>query len=378
MRAIQGLLATALFGITTAANAAPVDFGMSIQGRAGYGSNPHLVQDDNPGSLLVGIRLAPQVQTRTETSATSLTGYYDYTHYTRRYGHSDSLGIDARHEQRFSPTLSGNIHAGYVDSFNTLFGPIDTIDEVTIGQRQRVVSGDAGLSYQPNARETWDISGYGSRAFYPNADQQLSDYTNYGGGLGYSRAINDSTSLGARFGFGRYDSRSFADTTSYQPSLTIKQRLSGSWSLDAHVGVILERSTFAGAHFSSTSFGFGANLCRRVPRSTLCFEASRDTSPSGLGGLRTDLRGTASIDYKLTDRSTVRASATYGRSDSTGFSLASDQDYGVARGEYSHRLTERISIGASVDYRLQKIEGFRNAHAVAGAVNITTLIGRMN
>ena len=378
MKAIHGFLATALLGITTAANAAPVEFGMSIQGRAGYGSNPHLVQDDNPGSLLVGIRLAPQIRTRTETSTTSLSGYYDYTHYTRRYGHSDSLGIDARHEQQFSPTLSGNVHAGYVDSFNALFGPLDAIDEVTIGQRQRVVSGDAGLSYQPNARDTWDISGYGSSAFYPNADQRLSDYTNYGGGLGYSRVLNGSTSIGARFGIGRYDSRFFADTTSYQPSLTIKQRLSATWALDAHVGMILQRSAFAGTHFSSNSVGFGANLCRTAPRSTLCFEASRDTSPSGLGGLRTELRGTASIDYKLTDRSSIRASATYGRSDSSGFSQAANQDFGVVRGEYNYRLTERISIGGSLDYRLQKIEGFRNAHAVAGAVNVTTQIGRMN
>jgi hypothetical protein len=377
MKRLLPVFATAVFGFTAAAHAAPVDFGMSIQGRAGYGSNPFLAEEDNPGALLVGIRLAPEIRTRTETSTSTLSGFYDYTHYTRRYSHSDTLGIDATHQQAFSPTLSGNIHAAYIDSLNALYGPIDSIDEVAIGRRQRIVSGDAGFTYQPNARETWSLNGRGSHASYPGSDSEFSGYDTYGGDIGYSRALSSATSVGARFAVTRYDSRHFADTTSYQPSLTLTQRLSSTWTLNGHVGVILQRVSFGGATSRSTSIGFGANLCRQAPRSTLCFEASRDTAPSGLGGLRTETRGSATFDYKLTERSTLSGSVIYGHSKAGNFLMLGDQDYGVARGEYSHRLTERLSIGASLDYRLQKYAGAGTRHAVAGALNITAQIGRL-
>ena len=378
MKTIPALFATALFGVTTAASAAPVDFGLTVQGRVGYGSNPHLVEDDNAGALLAGIRLAPQIQTRTATSTSTLSGYYDYTGYTGRYSHSDSFGVNARHEQMFSPTLSGDIYAGYIDSFNALFEPLDAIDEVTIGRRQRAVSGGGGLVYTPNGRDTWSVSGYGSHTFYPSNDPRISDYTTYGGTLGYSRLLSEATSVGVQFAVRQYDSELYSHSTSYQPSLTLRHRLSSSWTVDGHVGAIFQRSGFAGLSSHSTSLGFGANLCRQVPRSTLCFGGSRDTMPSGLGGLRTDTRATASFDYKLSERSSISTSATYGHSESASFLALTDQDYGIVRGAYNHRLTERLSIGATLDYRLQKYEGRRRLNAVAGALNITARFGRVN
>jgi len=378
VKAAYGLIATLLLGAATTTAAAPVELGMTVQGRVGYGSNPYLAEDDNPGSLLAGIRISPELTTRTATSTSSLSGYYDYTRYARRYGHTDTLAIDARHKQQFSPTLSGNIHAGYLDSLNALFGPIDTVDEAAIGRRQRIASGDFSLTYQPNARDNWDILGNISHAHYPGEVSRLSDYTNYGGGIGYSRAFSENTRIGARFTVGRYDSDAFADTTSYQPSLTLRQRLGSNWTLDGRIGAIFQHTSLAGLHYNSTSLGFGATLCRQVPRYTLCFDGSRDTSPSGLGGLRTETRGSASFNYTLSERSNVSLSATYGHSKTGGFSNEPDQDFGVVRAEYTRRLTERISIGGSVDYRHQRYEGIRKVHAVAGALNITAQIGRMH
>lgn len=376
-------LGTVALAIALPARAAPIYASAQVQAHVGYGSNPYLVEDDSSGSLLAGIRLMPQLTTRTATSESSLSGFYDYTGYTKRYGHSDAYGVDARHSQQFSERLSGNIHAGFVDSLNSVYGATDVADEVTLGRRQRRFGGDFGLTYQPSERDQFTLVGQIWRATYPgrNGSTSLSPYTDYGATASYMRALSDRTRVGVSLGVDRYESRYYGDTTSILPSIVLDQRLGTDWRLNAHAGAILNRTTFGSFTDRRTTIGFGAKLCKENPRYLLCVEGSRDNAPSGLGGLRTDTHGVVSLDYKLSERSSANGSLAYGHSSTRstigGPSLGLlNQDYLNANAGYSYRLTERISIGGTGSYLYRKFEGRGTAHGVSGALTVTASFGR--
>jgi len=374
----RGLLLLSTLAAGTPALAAPVDFGLQVQGRLGYGTNPYLAQDNDAGSLLGGIRLTPQLSTHTATSSTALSGYYDYTGYTRLYDHSDAFGGDLRHQQQFSAKWSGTAHVGYSDTLNALFSPTEIVDEATLGRRQRRLVGDFSLAYQPTARDQWTVQGNASRATYPGAVQGfgLSDYNEYGGSFGYMRQFSEQTRLGLQMGVDRLDSKLYADTTSFQPTILLEQKFNGAWKLTAHVSAIIQRVELGSYSSTSTTAGFGAKLCKEVPRYNLCVEGVRDTAPSGLGGLRTDTHGTASFNYRLTERSNLNLTGTYGRSNAGEFTDTPDQDYANAEASYNYSLNSRVSVGGSLSYLWRRYQEFGTAQGFAGSLTVTASFGR--
>lgn len=360
------------------AGAATLDFSGTIGARAGYGTNPFLVPGVTDGSILGGVTIAPQLIRSTAVSATVLSGQYDRDIYATRYDPSDSLTVDLRHRQQINAQLIGNAHVGFQSSVSSPIGsefdPTVT-DALTIGRRSRRLTGDAGFDWQPNARDSYTGAITATRATY--AGRTASNYDQYGANLSFLRAINARTSVGARVNASRTNSRGASDSTAYQPSLSLQQVLSAAWTFRGSIGAIFQRTSEAGLSDSSISIGFQGSLCGRYPRYSVCLDASRQTAPSGIGGLRTDLQIGFQFDYTFSEASRLNASASYIDSKARSTVPAPDQRFIQAQLDYQHDLTQRLSVGIGERYQSRTFQGQSQARSISVNINARWRFGRL-
>jgi hypothetical protein len=385
---VRLLFAALLALLLPAAAQADVTWGGTAEARVGYGTNPFLYDNSNAGSGLIGFTLAPQVDWREPTATTVLSGSYNRDQYFSKYGHADDYGVDLRRTQQFSSKLSGTAHAGYFSSISGLLSPFynnivsqpGTIDSLAVGARQKRVFGDVGLDYQPNARDAFSVTGVAEHDSYSRFFG--GNYTYVGGTGSYSRAIDARTRVGVQLVGGESFSRAYPDTASIQPAATLQRKLSAHWTFKGSLGAIIELERTGGRSRTRVTPGFSASLCDDHPRLSLCATASRQTAPSGLGGLRRETQFGVEGTYRLTERSRVTGSVVAGRSDTDDPVLVDrvaygNQRYVFARVSYQRDLSRRLAAGASGFFQQRSGGGLRNIHALAITFNLTAKFGHL-
>jgi len=435
-----GLLALAflasLLGLQPV-RAAGLEWGATVQGRVGYGSNPFLDQRGNAGTGLVGATVAPVLRWREPTAVTELSGSYNRNQYFSRYGNADDYTIDLRRNQQVSAKLSVNAHVGYFSSISggllspyydagpAVTGPVGvdagtiggslntgagglgavggalgsgsvpsgfasgpviinpgTVDRLAVGARQRRLSGDAGFNWQPTARDNIHASVLAERDTFTRFG---GDYDYLSANAGYLRTLDARTSVGFDVTVGRVYSRAFPDSSSVQPSVTVQRRVGARWTLNAGVGAIIASQRGDGEIRRRTTVtpGFNASLCGEYPRASVCLSASRTAAPSGIGGLRRQTQFGVNGTFRLTERSRLIGAATYGISDSGNAVLINGVRYGnqrfaLARLDYQRDLSRRISAGVGGSYQARSGAGLSDVHALAITFNLTARLGRLS
>jgi len=331
----------------------------------------------------------------TSLGQTILSAGYDRAEYLSHYGKSDSISADLRQTQQLSERLKGSAHVGYLNSLNPFIGNLNQpdptvptqpgidplLDGLTVGQRTRSFNADADLDWTPSAIESVSVGGNYSRSTYGrrNVGSGLplaSDYSSYGGNVSYMRAFGARTKLGLQFVANHTDSGLYGTSTSYQPNLIVQRTLSQYWSFNGSIGGIFQN---AGGLINSTShsLGFNAALCGTYPRISTCFTASRSTSSSGVGGLRSDLRFGTTFGYRINQRSRISANASYSDSKTgTGLIANVSQKFGQTGVDYTRDLNQRISIGFGGRYQWRSLALTGTAHAFSGTVNLSAQFGR--
>lgn len=388
MKTLRILIAALLALLAPAIARADVTWGGTVEGRVGYGSNPYLYYDRAGGSGLVGFTLAPEVDWKQATATTVLSGAYNRDQYFTHYDHAEDYNVDLRRTQQFSSKLSGTAHAGYFSSISGLLSPYyDTIvvqptsvDSLAVGTREHRIYGDAGLQYTPNARDAFSVTGTVIRDDFQHFG---GDYTYVGGTGSYSRAIDAKTRVGVELIGGQTYSKAFPDSSSVQPAATLERKLSAHWTFNGSLGAIIERERYAGRNHTTVTPGFTAALCDKQSRLDLCLTASRQSAPSGIGGLRRETQFGASATYRLNERSRITASGAYGFSDADARILIDnvsygDQRYAFARLNYQRDLSRRLSAGASGYYQSRSGSGLPNIHALAITFNLTARFGHIS
>ncbi len=395
------LLAALLALLLPAAAQADVTWGGTVEGRVGYGTNPFLYDNTNTGSGLAGFTLAPEVDGRQSTAKTVLSGSYNRDQYFSHYGHADDFNVDLRRTQQIDPKLTGTAEVGYFSSISGLLSPYyDTIlvqpgaavqpgagvqpgavDALAVGTRQHRIYGDAGLDYQPNARDAFSVSGAAERDTF--ARFFGGDYTYVGGTGSYSHVLDARTRVGVQIIGNETFSRAYPDTRSIEPAATLQRKLSAHWTFNGSLGAIIEHERIAGRSRTRLTPGFSASLCDDQSRLELCLTASRQTAPSGIGGLRREAQFGANATYRLNERSRITASAVYGISDADARVLIDgvaygDQRYAFARINYQRDLNRRLSAGASGYYQQRSGGGLPNIHALAITFNLTAKFGHLS
>ena len=371
----------AILGIAGTASAAPATY-FSAFGTltGGYSSNPFL-EDDPRGSATLGLTIDPQLQIASATGTTTIAGDFSRVEYLGHSEHSRSYSASLSQVQQLSTTLSANGSATYIDSTSALLQPFEAdappdVDILSSRQRVRTVSLGGGLNWQPSTVDTFGVNGSYSHSSYPGSGDLYSSYTSYGATGSYSHTFSERTSVGASLGVTRTTSKLYPDATIYQPNLTLKQRINAYWTLDGSVGVIIQDSVFAGHHDRSTSLGFNADLCGTYPRLTLCFLASRNTSASGYGGVRTQTSISTNGTYTLDEHSRVSGNAGYTKDVSDGEFGPPSLSYAQASATYDRDLSKTLGIIATAGYQRRMYHQLGTADGVSASLGLRVKLGR--
>ena len=366
--------------------AEPFVFSGVISGGVGYATNPFLRSGNgdggDAGSALVSVSVAPRLTRTTPRGRTVVSGVYSREEYLRRYGASENAQANLGHTEQLSERLSVNGNVGYSTSTNPLIGAnldrdlpddVNVSDPLNIGRRSKRLSGNAGLQWQPSDLDSFNVGVNASHSSYKGSTLAR-DFDQYGGQLGYSRAVDARTRVGVQLAATQVENTIYPNTSSLQPAVTLQRQLSTIWAFNGNLGVILQHVDGGG---NSTSLGFGASLCGTYPRTSVCATANRSSSASGLGGLRTSLEFGATLRHELTERSRISAYASY--QDSKAQQLL---NFGVnkarvlqTRVDYGRDLSERITVGVGGRYQNRKFTQ-RSADSLAGTINISAKIGR--
>ena len=382
MRRLGGA-ALALLSVAPAIGA-PMDFGGTAEVRAGYGTNPFLVSGQNGGSGLVGFTLSPVLTRRAETSTTSLGVTYNRDQYFRRYDHADDFLVDLNRTQQLSTKLSATAHAGYSSSISAFISPtfdnivVDptVIDQLALGQRRKRIEGDAGLSWQPTARDTFTLGVNAEKDSY--GGRTAIDYYYYGANGSYSRAISSHTRIGVQLAASKVDQKGFRDSISYSPSFLLTQEINQHWTFNGSIGGIIDREhRTTGGTDTTTSLGFSGSLCGTYPRLNTCITASRQSAPSGIGGLRRQTQIGVTADYQLTEHSRLSGAASYGVSTEASPAIFPRQHFTLARIDYDRDLTRRISAGAGATYQSNTGGSLYGGHSVTVTAHLRAKFGRL-
>jgi hypothetical protein len=353
-----------------------LDLSAIAEGHLGYAMNPKLQSGEDGGAGYVGIRISPLLTRTTSISTTTLAGTYRREQYFNTFGNTESISGSFAHNQSLSEHLKVGVSANYLRSNNVLLNgsedPVQ-IEDFSVGRRSTSISGGASLSWQMSANDSFTADGMYIHQTSQNGGLSRR-FDEYLGNFGYLHALNARTQIGFRNNVTFYQTPGQASSRSIGPAIAITQAFNSVWKLDADVGIIFQH---LGAPINSDNkgLGFHAMLCGTYPRSSLCFLASRQSSGSAFGGLRRQFSASVQYSYKLTERSSLSAMATYANNKNSTVETISDSDIFRGNVDYNRQLSERLSAGVEArgGYRKSKLQG--SARSVAGSAYLRVKIG---
>ena len=400
-----------------------------------YSTNPFLGRGDGDGSASVQVSVTPRLEIIDDTDSGVISAFYNRTEYLSNYDANDGYGVNISANSALNSRTTIGFSAGYDSqilgaggAFTSVpvivpgnFGPIGTgggdvgtggtgtigtgtigtgtgsigvvpaptapiIDDLgdlggdigLIGLRQRRNSLNAGVfgTYRPDEVSTWGFGGNVSRNSYPdNAGRAISSRT-YGVSTSYSRSLSERSSAGLQVSATVVDYATVPNSRFINPQLTYSTLLAERWSLNLAVGVSLVDDGFS----NGVALSANGSLCRSSERGNLCVLVARQPSVSAFGGARNQTSISANYSYRLAERTSLSATASYQRS-SNGIAMSptafarSNQDYISASATVNQQIARRLSAYASALYRDVKGLGVPTDADIGGRVGLALTVG---
>lgn len=331
---------------------------MGADARIQAASDPLLLGGKNRDAFLGEITLRPEYRIENNTGdslnlAAEITG----RKYSRLY--SDYLlgAVRATGEVRSSEFLSARATAAYTRSLagDTLTTAIDGL--VSPQSIRNSLRGDAGATWQPNARTTIAPSAFVERSTYENGIR-LPDTTTAELSIPAMRAISERTRIGIRPVASLSRSGGQPTTHRFAGFATVDTALSQTVNLVAEAGVEHVDGTWMGidtpvpfARKPATAFSGMARLCHMGERNDACLNAALGADISPLYGFQRRFSTGASLSRKLDTRRKLSGQIDYQRVWAPA-GLASDGplDSLSAKVEMEWTLTEHIALAADLQY----------------------------
>ena len=402
---------------------------LTVSGGLGYDSNPFLGAGGAEGSASTNLNIMPSITFVDGVDRAVIAGSYNRQDFFTRYGSNNGYQASANGHKQFNARTGIDVAASYDSSVlggAGNFAPIGQVVPITPGtgigsgttgsgslpvvsaptgtapvvtipvdgdigliglrQRRKTLSTSASASYLLSERTSLYGGVNASRSTYPGGARQsilLGDFTQYGANAGFSRSIDELSSVGLQVSasFVDYD-RGFSSSF-FTPRVTYNRTLSSRWTLNAAVGGAIVHDRISGTSVTVSATG---TLCRTYSeRGNICAFASREPSVTGFGGVRTQTTAGATLGYRLSEVSTVSASGTYNHvangspSLSAGL-LPSSQDFTSVDGSYQRQLGRHLSALASAGYRhsstgFRTIGGSTGGDSVFGRLGLTISLG---
>jgi len=399
---------------------------LTVAGGVGYDSNPFLGAGGAKGSASTTLNVMPSITFVDGVDRAVIAGSYNRQDFFTRYGSNNGYQASANGHKQFDARTGIDVAASYDSSvlggagnfapigqvvpvtggaagsgigsgasgsgsLPVVSAPIGTAPVVTIPvdgdigliglrQRRKTLSTSASASYLLSERTSLFGGVNASRSTYPGAQRQsilLGNFTQYGANAGFSRSIDELSSVGVQLSasFVDYD-RGFSSSF-FTPRLTYNRTLSPRWTLNAAVGGAIVHDRISGTSVTVSAEG---TLCRTFSeRGNFCAFASREPSVTGFGGVRTQTTAGATLGYRLSEVSTVSASARYnhvanGTPALSEGVLPANQDFTSVDGSYQRQLGRHLSALASAGYR-HISSGFRTAGGSTGGNSVFGRLG---
>lgn len=364
-----------------------------VSGGVGYNTNPLVASggsgnDDRGGSGSTSINVQPSIQFIDGVDTALISGTYNRQDFFNGQRGNSGYGVNVNGHKQFDARTSLNLYAGFDSSIlgglagfapatvttpvvggtapvgttpivttpvvTTPVVPIDgDIGLIGLGQRRNAITVGADFAYQPSEVATWTAGANATRSTYPGAGLLASNYTSVGGQLGYTRSLDEVSSAGLTLSVSNTDYQRGFSTRIYTPRVTYSRRFSERFSGNIAIGAAIVDDGLSGTNVTVSAL---ASACRSwTERGDLCINASRDPSPTGFGGVRTQTQVGATYGYRLSEVTSLSAGASYshvgGGSNDPAFASIADQDYIAADATLSRRIGRRLSATATASYR---------------------------
>lgn len=339
----------------------------------GYSTNPFLALGDDTGSGFLRVSAYGVHAWETERSDTALSAYLENSGNFQRYGNKQIFDLNARTSYETSETVTLFGSLGFSGDFGgqlgtrfvavpttpaaptpTLPPPVTVVDPTlqSLTGRQYRVSGQAGATIRPNARDIWTISGGAQHLFYTQDADDL-NYTTYNVTGSYDRQLSERLTIGFRTSLQHSEYKRGDSTTIINPQLTARTRLSETWDASGAVGVIIGKQNLEGGEDdSSVGLSLDGQVCRTGEQSRFCGRLSRYQRNELNADLVTTTSAGADYSYRIDQNQSVQLSASVIHySGRQILDEDADSNYYVASASYSRKLNDRLSGGVNASGR---------------------------
>lgn len=349
-RVILGTLAAAPAALFATDCLAQADVRIEADASVFLSDNPFLLTGTDRAAGAVEFVARPEVDwTIAPATTLKVAGTAAVRQYHRRYGHYVTGGAEAtfRHRQNEFLSLSSLLRYTRQLPTDALTDSIDAaIDTRSVREN---LTARSSIDWTPNATTTINANLGAERMHYSDSPL-LSTTKAYDLGLALSKRVSTLMSVGVRTQLTVSNSANFGESSAKTFRLTASRRLESAWRADAEFGV--ELTSMPGqpgeGRDRRTRFSGSANLCYEPRRFTACLSASLRSEVSGFSNLQRESALDASLTGRLSERGSLTATAGYRRARLGGFDSTTDLMHLSTR--YEHRLTERFSLRAGVDY----------------------------
>jgi len=376
-----GALAFTLVALPSIASAQSVErLSADVSATAAYSNNPFSVAGTDTGSPLLTLDFSPRFQILTQRSTITVSANANLQQYLRRYGRNDSYSgaVDyvLRPSERITARARLDLSSSVLGAFNgyrpavgtadgsalpgattpaTPFVPVTDIGLFGLRSRQNLARLSGDISFGLSSRDSLTASGYAEAARY-NTVPQFGDYDAYSASLGYTRQVSDRISIGLRASASSFNYKSPNSNSRVFPiEVTISGRLSERWSVDGAIGATFVDNNAVGST-SKTSLSGNVNLCRRSDLSSLCIQAARQASPTGLVGTQYVTSAGLNWTTRLSEKANLSFSGNYSKvgTDSVRLlpgNIPLQNEFAQAVASYDRRISERLRLIVSASYR---------------------------
>ena len=355
-----------------AAGAAHAESHQTLDVMAGVraNTNPFLIGGSGVGSGAAVVEVAPSVEVDRDTSILTFDGSARLAQYFQNYGSDFSARADLAYDQHFSEATHLRVAGAFAtseggsrDLIRNAVGAanpavLDPNADVSVAGarfRQYSYGGDVALFSNLSARDTVELRG-NFNIYDPKstAAQAFRQYTTQGG---YTRALSETTRIGARvaYTYTDYRHRVAGDGDTISPMLTAEIRASEVWTINASAGAAFTSiKQVVGGRVHYSGFVGLVTVCNQAEQVRTCLTGSRSVEATGLSGVSNVISIGAQQDWRFSERDTLSLFARYGRNEQPGIAVtqfgSNRSQVMSASADYTRQLTERLFLVISPSY----------------------------
>lgn len=354
----------------------------SINGGAGYATNPFFRQGPDTAAGFVTLSVTPSYLIEEERGQVRLEGTLRATHYLSKYGDSYAYGARTWAERQLSETAtvtaSAQVESSIVgqepafappglpplpaapleaapdqaveEPLDELFDPIDP-DIALAGQRRTSLSAEIAANLRVGPAGSINFVVQTSKLIFP-ASGLGTGSRSLSGSASYSRRLSGASSVGIS---GFVQRTLFAgdreSSTVYQPQIFYSGQVDSGWTFSLAAGGLFISSQTAAGEQRSSGFSGDASACRNGIRSSVCFGASRGAEESGLGVINERTSVFTRLSYRLSDRENISVGGALAKSEQASIFEDRGRRQQSVEADYRLQLRERWDIGVTAAYK---------------------------